>query len=257
MSFAHIAAISLLCSLTSVMPTAAQQPGPFLSLADLLRNAPKPGNRHVVVRCHYSQGKQGQIVYDDDHKTVFPVLWSDQIRNTAQYRELITASETDWLVLTGHLDREKNFIIYDGQFDNTPHVTIKIINARTNRPITDEKLNVALREDQIGSVAMPTDKNGVIDVTTGTATIIRILSNMYADCRPRGELYTNYSIALIHERGITTGNLCSNARPQSKPGELILFEIPRTFIPRIRNRRYRRYHQYLFLLVHTPPLTSP
>lgn len=231
MSFAHIAAISLLCGVTSVMPSAAQQPGPFLTLADLGRSAPRVGSRHVVVRCHYSQGKESPIVYDDDHKTVFPVLWSDQIRNTAQYRELITASETDWLVLTGHLDREKNFIIYDGQFDNTPHVTIKIINAKTNRPITDEKLNVALREDQIGSVAMATDKNGVIDVTTGAATVIRILSNMYADCRPRGELYTNYSLTQIRENGIAAGDLCSNAKPKPNPGELILFEIPRTFIP--------------------------
>ncbi|WP_348268416.1 hypothetical protein P8936_04135 [Edaphobacter paludis] len=113
----------------------------------------------------------------------------------------------------------------------THSVKIKIINAKTNRPVTDEQLNVALRVDQIGSVAMPTDKNGIIDVKTGNATIIRILSNMYADCRSRGELYTNYSIAEIHSNGITTGNRCSDARPKAKPGELILFEIPKTYIP--------------------------
>src|SRR5215472_15461555 len=175
MSLVRFATITLLCSVTSVLPSAAQQPAPFLSLADLLRGAPRLTSRRVVVRCHYAQGKQGPTVYDDDHRTVFPVLWSVQIINTAQYLELITATETDWLVLTGELDREKNFIIYDGQFDSTPHVTIKIINAKTNRPITDEKLNVALRENQIGSVAMATDKNGVIDITTGTATIILIL----------------------------------------------------------------------------------
>jgi hypothetical protein len=114
-------------------------------------------------------------------------------------------------------------------------VKIKIINAKTNQPIHDEKLNVALRVDQIASVAMPTDKNGIIEVKTGNATIIRILSNMYADCRSRGELYTNYSIAEIHSNGITTGNLCSDARPKPKPGELILFEIPRTDIPKYPN----------------------
>jgi hypothetical protein len=110
-------------------------------------------------------------------------------------------------------------------------VTIKIINAKTNKPVTDEQLNVALRVDQIGSVAMPTDKNGIIEVKTGSASIIRILSNMYADCRARGELYTNYSIAEIRANGITTGNLCSDARPKAKPGELILFEIPKTYVP--------------------------
>ncbi len=110
-------------------------------------------------------------------------------------------------------------------------VKIKIINAQTNHPITDEKLNVALKVDQIGSVAMATDKDGIIEVDTGHATIIRILSNMYGDCRSRGELYTNYSINEIRNNGITTGNLCSNARPKAKPGELILFETPKTYIP--------------------------
>ncbi|MCU1320041.1 MAG: hypothetical protein JWP98_1559 [Edaphobacter sp.] len=110
---------------------------------------------------------------------------------------------------------------------------IKIINAYTNKPVPDEKLNVALRVDQIGSVAMPTDKNGIILVDTGNATTIRILSNMYADCRSRGELYTNYPIDTILKTGITTGNLCSDAKPTPKPGELILFEIPRTFIPKM------------------------
>jgi len=111
-------------------------------------------------------------------------------------------------------------------------VKIKIVNAQTNRPVTDEKLNVALRVDQIGSVAMPTDKDGVIEVKTGSATTIRILSNMYADCRSRGELYTDYSINEIRNNGITTGNLCSDAKPKARPGELILFEIPRIDIPR-------------------------
>jgi hypothetical protein len=113
----------------------------------------------------------------------------------------------------------------------SPWIHIKVINAQTGRPVTDEKLNVALRVDQIGSVAMGTDKNGIIDVNIGKATIIRILSNMYADCRPRGELYTNYPIATILNTGITTGNLCSGANPKPRPGQLILFEIPKTYIP--------------------------
>jgi hypothetical protein len=110
-------------------------------------------------------------------------------------------------------------------------IHIKVINAQTGRPVTDEKLNVALRVDQIGSVAMATDKNGIIDVNIGNKTTIRMLSNMYADCRPRGELYTDYSIATILKTGITTGNLCSDAKPAAKPGQLILFEIPKTYIP--------------------------
>jgi hypothetical protein len=113
----------------------------------------------------------------------------------------------------------------------SPPLHIRVINAQTNKPITNERLNVALKTDQIGSVAMPTDKNGIILVDTGSATTIRILANMYADCRPRAELYTNYSIDTIIKTGITTGNLCSSAQPKARPGELILFEIPKTYIP--------------------------
>ena len=117
----------------------------------------------------------------------------------------------------------------------SPPLHIKVINAKTNQPIHDERLNVALRVDQIGSVAMATDKNGIILVDYGAATIIRILANMYADCRPRAELYTNYPIATIVQNGITTGNLCSGASPRAKPGELILFEIPKTYVPTYPN----------------------
>ncbi|HWW96952.1 MAG TPA: hypothetical protein VNY74_04615 [Edaphobacter sp.] len=116
-----------------------------------------------------------------------------------------------------------------------PPLHIKIINAQTNKPITNERLNVALKTDQIGSVAMATDKNGIILVDYGRATIIRILANMYADCRPRAELYTNYPIATVVQNGITTGNLCSSASPKAKPGELILFEIPKTYVPTFPN----------------------
>jgi hypothetical protein len=109
-------------------------------------------------------------------------------------------------------------------------VHIRVINALTNEPVRNERLNVALRENQIGSVAMATDKNGIILVDTKKATILRILANMYADCRPRGELYTNYSVATILSSGVTTGNLCSSASPKAKPGELILYEVPKTYL---------------------------
>jgi hypothetical protein len=112
-----------------------------------------------------------------------------------------------------------------------PPLHIRVINAQTNKPITNERLNVALKTDQIGSVAMPTDKNGIILVDYGNATIIRILANMYGDCRPRAELYTNYPIDTIIKTGITTGNLCGGASHKARPGELILFEVPKTYIP--------------------------
>jgi hypothetical protein len=111
---------------------------------------------------------------------------------------------------------------------------IRIINAKTGKPVTDERLNVAVRADQIGSVPMATDKEGLIAVDAKKITTIRILSNMYADCRPRAELYTNYSVATIMRSGITTGNLCGG-NATAKPGELVLFEVPKTYIPSYPN----------------------
>ena len=117
-----------------------------------------------------------------------------------------------------------------------PHqLRIRVINAQTNKPITDERLNVALRVDQIGSVAMATDKSGIILVDTGHATTIRILANMYADCRPRAELYTDYSIDTIRHSGITTGNLCGGEQHTARPGELLLYEIPKSYVPTYPN----------------------
>jgi hypothetical protein len=113
----------------------------------------------------------------------------------------------------------------------SPPLHIRIINAQTNKPVTNERLNVALKTEQIGSVAMATDKNGIILVDTGSATTIRILANMYADCRPRAELYTDYSIDTIRRSGITTGNLCGGTQHTAKPGELLLYEIPKAYIP--------------------------
>ena len=117
----------------------------------------------------------------------------------------------------------------------SPPLHIRIINAQTNKPIHDERLNVALKTDQIGSVAMATDKNGIILVDPGQATTIRILANMYADCRPRAELYTDYSIDTIRNSGITTGNLCGGTQHRARPGELLLYEIPKTYIPTYPN----------------------
>lgn len=116
--------------------------------------------------------------------------------------------------------------------DQEHPLKIRVINAKTGRPVTNERLNVALRADQIGSVAMATDGNGIISVDTGKAATIRILSNMYADCRPRAELYTDYSIAAIRASGLVTGSLCGSVPvPAVKPGEMILFEIPKTYVP--------------------------
>ncbi len=110
-------------------------------------------------------------------------------------------------------------------------IRIRVLNAQTNKPVTNERLNVSLHTDQVGFTVMPTDKNGVILVDTGDATIVHILANFYADCRSRGELYTNYSLDTIRSTGVTAGNLCSKASPAPKPGDLVLFVIPKTYIP--------------------------
>ena len=110
-------------------------------------------------------------------------------------------------------------------------IRIRLVNAQTNKPVTNERLNVSLHPDQVGFTIMPTDKNGIILVDTGDAAIVHVLANFYADCRSRGELYTNYSLATIWSTGVTAGNLCSKASPAPKPGDLVLFVVPKTYIP--------------------------
>ena len=119
-----------------------------------------------------------------------------------------------------------------------PHtLTIKVVKAKTNQPITDERLNVALRLEQIGSVAMPTDKTGIILVDYGKATIIRILGNMYGDCRPRAELYTNYSIdtTLLHRHHHRANWHAAAPDQPPSPYVLTLYEIPKTYVPNFPN----------------------
>ncbi len=108
---------------------------------------------------------------------------------------------------------------------------IRVINAKTSRPVTDERLNIWLHAEQIGSTPLATDKNGAIVLDAGSATTIRVLSNFYADCRPRSDLYTDYPIATIHASGITGSSLChaANTAP-TRPGELVLFVIPKVYI---------------------------
>ena len=111
-----------------------------------------------------------------------------------------------------------------------PRFTIRILNAQTGRPVGNERLNVALTADQIGYRVLPTDKLGRILVDGTNATTVRVLSNFYADCRPRAELYTNYPLPDIWHSGITAGNLCSATHPAPNPGELLLYVIPKNAI---------------------------
>ena len=48
---------------------------------------------------------------------------------------------------------------------------------------------------------------------------------------PRRALHRLPASASIRSSGITTGNLCSSINLPPKPGELLLFEIPKTYIP--------------------------
>jgi hypothetical protein len=112
-----------------------------------------------------------------------------------------------------------------------PGLTVRIVNAQTNKPVANERLNLSFHPEEIGYRTLPTDKAGLVHLDPApTDTVVRILTNFYADCRPRAELFTNYSLATLRSAGISTGNLCSAAHPNSKPGELVLFVIPKNAI---------------------------
>ncbi len=113
-----------------------------------------------------------------------------------------------------------------------PHtLTIRILNARTNKPVLDEKSQrhpprrrTRRRHPAHRQERSHPRRHRPRDHHPHPLQQVRRLP------LPRGALH-NYPINTILTTGITTGNLCSHVSPPPRPGELLLFEIPRTAIP--------------------------
>ena len=112
----------------------------------------------------------------------------------------------------------------------TVEIHIKVINGKNGKPIKDEKLNVWRHADQRGSEIMPTDENGVIRLEVNRSSSIRVASNIYVTCHPykAGDKQRSYAVEKIISEGIADLNECGKTKAAATPGEIILFERPRS-----------------------------
>jgi len=151
-------------------------------------------------------------------------------------------------------------------------IHIRVLSARNGKPITNECLNVWLGHDwNHPSLLAPTNNEGVVvlyfadnTVTAGSvphpacgkwlavspkanpndADAIVVSGAYYVICQELGEVHSGghlerfippaYKIRKILESGVSAANTCGKFRAQAKPGELIIFVRPPTFMERMR-----------------------
>lgn len=150
-------------------------------------------------------------------------------------------------------------------------IRIRVLNAHNGKPVPDECVNVFVHG--IVALPIPTDKQGVAvlraegehanpvtmgrgkacnglatpNPTVGHADSIRISGDYYVACQEYGkagasqsvpfdpeERMPSYSIKRILESGIAASNTCGKFRAEPKPGELILFVRPMTWLEKWR-----------------------
>jgi hypothetical protein len=123
--------------------------------------------------------------------------------------------------------------------DQSVHkITVRFLNGKTGKPIKDDVPNFWFG-DTIGAMNYPTNSKGeVILRATGTDKEIRVLPNLYADCRfksdtPTGRLI-EYSVQEIDAHGIVSDNVCGTHHISPIPGVLVIYVRPRTFMEKWR-----------------------
>lgn len=152
-------------------------------------------------------------------------------------------------------------------------VHIKVLNARNGKAIANDCVDV-FAQGVVNALVIPTDDEGVatlrvkgeharppagrirgecsgfatLDPTVGVSDKIQISSVYYIACQeyvdprslsrpitnPTEELMPSYSVKRILELGVTASNTCGKFRATAKPGELIIFERPKSFWERLR-----------------------
>lgn len=155
----------------------------------------------------------------------------------------------------------------------TQDIRVRVLNARSAKPINNECLNVWVGPPHGEGLLVPTNSDGiaVLHITgnevkadegsasacNGNAVVgprplpsgtdaVTVFGANYVDCQEYAKVTPgqtvkellnrapSYSIKKILESGISASNRCGKARAQARPGELVIFERPPTFWERIR-----------------------
>ena len=110
-------------------------------------------------------------------------------------------------------------------------ITLRLVNGRNGKPITDENLNVFLNGSGFAE-SYRADKNGTIRLTVDHNATVSFASNIDVTCHP----YTPnerqqrlYRVSEILDHGISDENSCSRKiRVEARAGEFVFFERPRS-----------------------------
>jgi hypothetical protein len=154
-----------------------------------------------------------------------------------------------------------------GPLLHAQEIHIRVLNAHNGKPITNECVNVSLGPWHGADLLAATNKDGVAvlrmadnEVLAETAypgwpaqasgrsdvDAITISGDHYVACqeyrkitpgeRPTDSLNTmpSYPVKRILEFGISAANTCGKFRAEAKPGELIFFVRPRTWLEKLK-----------------------
>jgi hypothetical protein len=110
----------------------------------------------------------------------------------------------------------------------TAPIHIQILNATNGHPIKNRSPAMILGTNPNTPEGL-TDSKGQIVVTADPKTTIRLVTQPYAECRPKlpDPWEIKYSVEDILATGLSTPNVCGKAHATAKPGEIIIFERPR------------------------------
>jgi len=121
----------------------------------------------------------------------------------------------------------------------TQTIKVLLLNGKTGKPIKNDTPNIWFGDAKF-TINPHTNSNGevVVSVNEAQSQELRILPNLYADCRFKGDstagMGVKYSLEEIITTGVVSENLCGKHRIDPIPNRLVLYVRPRTFMERWR-----------------------
>jgi hypothetical protein len=146
-------------------------------------------------------------------------------------------------------------------------IRIRVLNGRNGKPVTKECINVWTGTGRGAHMVAVTNKDGVAVLRLAEKEIlaesacpgwparaprgsdvdgITVSGDYYLACQEYGKitpgepptnplkLMPSYPIKRILESGVSTANTCGKFRAEAKPGELILFVRPLTWLEKLK-----------------------
>jgi hypothetical protein len=112
-------------------------------------------------------------------------------------------------------------------------ITVRLVNGKNGKPITNENLNVFINESGFAE-NYKANQNGTFRLTVDRNATVSFASNIEVTCHPYGpheRQMRRYRVSEILDHGIADENLCSKkVHAETRAGEFVFYERPRTFL---------------------------